>query len=280
MISVVIPVGFKNRDLVGCIRSAMRFSKITEIIVVVDNPDVSLPEIHTNIAKLNSKVDVKVIRNKLATGANNARMTGILASLNNWIAFLDDDDELLPDFQSSISIASNAIGHPTVVIVGDYIYGQVPVPIPDSIEKIYETINNSLCLVPFSGMLAYKSPLLLKCFPADLPSWQDDYLIIKHMLFGKIEKANGAVARLNYSSQSISTNKVKKLGGLRYIRRELCDMLGENRFRRFLWRMREFILYLEVKSDASRISLVSVLLNNVARAVRKLIGVFFHRMGA
>lgn len=280
MISVVIPVGFMNRDLVGCIQSVLRFEEITEIIVVVDNADVSISAIQTNIAKLTLQVDVKVLRNKFARGANSARLTGVLASLNNWIVFLDDDDELLPGFESSIAIASNLIGNPSLVIVGDYVYGELQVRIPDNIEKIYDTIKNSLSLVPFSGMLAYKSSLLLKCFPPNLPSWQDDYLIIKHMLYGKIKKANGAVARLKYSQQSISTNKAKKLDGLRYIRREFYDMLGEKRFRRLLWRIREFILYLEIQSDVCSFPFFSLLLKNVARVMRKLVGVFFHRMGA
>jgi glycosyltransferase involved in cell wall biosynthesis len=110
-VSVVIPTRHRPRLLARALRSvfAQTYSDF-EIIVVVDGPD------EATCAMLASTPDprLRVIVNSVPLTAAGARNKGVAAAQGGWIAFLDDDDEWLPD-KLSRQIAS-AAGETAVLI--------------------------------------------------------------------------------------------------------------------------------------------------------------------
>lgn len=91
-ISVVIPT-FNREELVRhAIDSVLRQSHpAAEIIVVDDGSQRDMREVLTSYGD-----KIKVLR-QVNGGLSAARNTGIRAAANDWIAFLDDDDEYGPD---------------------------------------------------------------------------------------------------------------------------------------------------------------------------------------
>ncbi|WP_414475525.1 glycosyltransferase family 2 protein [Microvirga sp. M2] len=94
LVSVVIPT--LNRPQVVCRAVASVQSQTyqnIEILVVIDGHD---PQTVENLVALNDN-RIKVISHGRNMGPGPARNTGIRAAAGFWIAFLDDDDEWLPN---------------------------------------------------------------------------------------------------------------------------------------------------------------------------------------
>jgi cytochrome P450/glycosyltransferase involved in cell wall biosynthesis len=94
LVSVVIPTVNRPRLVVRAVRSALAQTfKPIEVIVVIDGPDEPTKEA---LAALNEpRLIVKPLPRNL--GVAEARNAGVDAARGRWIAFLDDDDEWLPD---------------------------------------------------------------------------------------------------------------------------------------------------------------------------------------
>jgi len=105
-VSVIIPTFNRAAFLKSAIKSALHqtYDDI-EIIVVDDN---SSAPVHDVIKKLQD-TRIKYIRHKHNFGVSVARNTGIKASKGKYIAFLDDDDEWLPEkLEKQIEIIKNS----------------------------------------------------------------------------------------------------------------------------------------------------------------------------
>ncbi|WP_017721983.1 glycosyltransferase family 2 protein [Kamptonema formosum] len=93
MVSVVIPSRNRPHLASRAVRSALgQTLKSIEVIVVVDGPD------RATVKELKQIEDprLKVIALPVNVGASAARNAGVGAAKGAWIAFLDDDDEWLP----------------------------------------------------------------------------------------------------------------------------------------------------------------------------------------
>lgn len=94
LVSAVIPTRGRPGLLMGAVRSALRqtWTKI-EVIVVVDGPDAE------TVAQLELVRDgrVRTLLLERPSGGSEARNAGVRAARGEWIAFLDDDDEWLPE---------------------------------------------------------------------------------------------------------------------------------------------------------------------------------------
>ena len=91
-VSVIIPTYNRVKFLPACINSVLKQSIPVEEIIVVDNnsSDGTVNYIRDKF----KMVRVLIEKNK---GVSFARNLGILNSKNNWVAFLDSDDEWMPD---------------------------------------------------------------------------------------------------------------------------------------------------------------------------------------
>ncbi len=91
-ISVIIPTYNRAEMVPLAIDSVLAQTHPADEIIVID--DGSVKDMREELARYGSKI--KVIR-QANTGLSGARNTGIRAARNDWIAFLDDDDEHAPD---------------------------------------------------------------------------------------------------------------------------------------------------------------------------------------
>jgi glycosyltransferase involved in cell wall biosynthesis len=93
MVSIVIPTINRSKLLLRAVNSAISQTyRDIEIIVVVDGPD---DDTFNALKNINDK-RVKSIFLEKSVGGAEARNVGVRNSVGEWIAFLDDDDELLP----------------------------------------------------------------------------------------------------------------------------------------------------------------------------------------
>lgn len=96
MISVVITTHDRKNLLVRAIKSVQTQTyKDLEIIVVSDGSTDGTDEIVSQMEMADNRLSF--IELSPARGANAARNAGIKASRGDWVAFLDDDDEWLPE---------------------------------------------------------------------------------------------------------------------------------------------------------------------------------------
>ncbi|WP_052692120.1 glycosyltransferase family 2 protein [Teredinibacter purpureus] len=94
MFTVVIPTLDRPSYLVRAIRSVLAQEvRGVEIIVVDDCSAESYDEILSEF-----ETEVIYIRHASTQGVSNTRNTGLLAAKNEWVAFLDDDDEFRPGY--------------------------------------------------------------------------------------------------------------------------------------------------------------------------------------
>jgi glycosyltransferase involved in cell wall biosynthesis len=93
LVSVIIPTRNRPHLVVRAVHSALNQSlRDIEVIVVIDGPD------ETTLQILNQIDDPKLKVNMLPQhlGLSDTRNTGVREARSQWIAFLDDDDEWLP----------------------------------------------------------------------------------------------------------------------------------------------------------------------------------------
>ena len=112
-VSVVIPT--RNRPALVCraVQSVLSQTyKEIEAVVVVDGPD------EATVAALAELKDprVRVLALEENVGGSEARNTGVRAAAGDWIAFLDDDDEWMPEkIEKQLAVAETMTGSRIVV---------------------------------------------------------------------------------------------------------------------------------------------------------------------
>jgi glycosyltransferase involved in cell wall biosynthesis len=105
LVSVVIPTKDRHDLVVRAVKSALdQTYRYVDVIVVVDGADSLTENALRDID--DDRLSVLVLRRSI--GGSLARNAGVQAAKGDWVAFLDDDDEWLPDklstqFQLDIS---------------------------------------------------------------------------------------------------------------------------------------------------------------------------------
>ena len=91
-VSVIIPTYNRVNFLSACIESVLKQSLPVDEIILVDNnsTDGTVNYVRDNFSKVKVLIEKK-------RGVSSARNLGIINSKNNWIAFLDSDDEWMKD---------------------------------------------------------------------------------------------------------------------------------------------------------------------------------------
>jgi glycosyltransferase involved in cell wall biosynthesis len=94
LVSAVIPTRGRPELLVCAVRSALRQTwRYLEVIVVLDGPD---PATEKYLASVTDP-RVRSVMLPEAAGGCAARNAGVRVAAGEWVAFLDDDDEWMPD---------------------------------------------------------------------------------------------------------------------------------------------------------------------------------------
>ncbi len=103
-ISVVIPTHDRPEELKRALLSVFVQTRLPDEVIVVD--DGSTPAVTSEIfSDTPTGISTILLRNDTPKGANNARNRGIIAATGDWVAFLDDDDEWLPEKLSKQMLA-------------------------------------------------------------------------------------------------------------------------------------------------------------------------------
>ena len=121
LISVIIPVFHVEAYLRRCLDSVLdQTYENMEIILVDDGSDDGCPAICDEYARMDSRV--KVIHQKNA-GLSGARNTGIDQAEGRYLAFVDSDDYLVPEFLERLHEACAETGSDMSVCRWEYVKG-------------------------------------------------------------------------------------------------------------------------------------------------------------
>lgn len=135
LVSVVIPTLRRAKLAVRAINSvlAQTFTDF-EVIVVIDGSD---PETSAALESFASE-SLRIIQNQVSLGPGSARNVGSAAAQGLWIAFLDDDDEWLPQkLELQLAAAKSADEHVIVTCLSHIITPQADYVWP---RRIYDNI--------------------------------------------------------------------------------------------------------------------------------------------
>jgi glycosyltransferase involved in cell wall biosynthesis len=113
-VSVVIPTRNRPELVRRAVESVLAQTyRNFEIIVVIDGPD---PETESALRAFND-LRLRVLALPESLGGSGARNAGVAASTGEWIAFLDDDDEWLPEkISRQIAIADASTAADPIVV--------------------------------------------------------------------------------------------------------------------------------------------------------------------
>ena len=189
LISVVIPTRQRpsllmNRSLPSAL--AQSYSNL-EVVVVVDGPDPETANALTELAQQDSRVRPVFLPHNM--GDSDARNAGVEAARGEWIAFLDDDDEMLPhNLEQHLEAVAQAISRREtplpVSICGSVTRtpgGDTPGParLPDPGESVGDymmarrTLKEPECGFMTSAIFCSRELLLIHPFRSGLPRQQD-----------------------------------------------------------------------------------------------------------
>jgi len=113
LVSVVIPTKNRPQLVVRAVRSVLAQTlEAIEAIVVIDGPDKTTEQ---NLRRLDDP-RVKTIMLPVSVGGGSARNAGVGQARADWVAFLDDDDEWMPQKLEVQFHAAQESTHPYPVI--------------------------------------------------------------------------------------------------------------------------------------------------------------------
>lgn len=134
-VSVIIPTHNRVNSLSNAIRSVLNQTYQDFEIIIVN--DASSDETIEMVAKLQTQDKrIHLINNPKPLGGAEARNLGIQASKGTWVAFLDDDDEWLPQ---KLAKQMQALAHRPKAIASSCSY---TINYPFGIKKIIHTPQN------------------------------------------------------------------------------------------------------------------------------------------
>lgn len=190
LISVIIPTYKRNDTLERAIKSVINQTYDNlEIIIVDDNAN--FPEIRNNnkeIIKKFKDYNIKFIENEKNLGGGLSRNVGIKCSNAKYVAFLDDDDEYLPNKIEEQYNLLKSIKDPNVAMI--YCYAKM-INIDGSsyyLKKDFEgnqlLENTKSCIAATSWWLCSKEKLLDVGGFENISSRQDASLLMKLFVKG------------------------------------------------------------------------------------------------
>lgn len=260
VISVVVPTYGRHKQLEAALRSVSRQDCPVpfEVIVVDDNP-VDSELFGRNQAMLARRFpEVLHLPNPQSRGGAGARNGGVLAAKGAWVAFLDDDDEWLPDkLAQQWALMSGAPAGVVAIDTGfwevDASSGQRKVVLPQLQGWIFDAL-----LVKHQGRAPKLSTLVCRhqalldvgLFDVALPSRQDLDLYLRLARVGRFESVLEPLALKHvHAGPRISTSFDNKLRGFEvYYHKYLAEFQARpvlhriflRQYARWLYRARRY----------------------------------------
>lgn len=249
-VAVIIPVHNRAAMVCRAIRSALvQTISVNEIVVVDDASSDSTATAVQSLAQSDARV--RYFHLSRQRGAQAARIVGLQNARSRYVAFLDSDDELVPDSVER-RLAAFLSGPASLGLVyGDCLMGEVcgtPVMRFAGLSgDAHRYLSHELSLCNYSSMMIRASCLDDVGYPsASFPAWQDDDMVMtiggSHDVFhcGAVV----AVARGN-GVDSISASRMNQAhGSLRMVQKYRARIVQDHGYRHLIvWYLRVACTY-------------------------------------
>lgn len=243
MVSVIIPNYNREKLIVRAVESVLgQTYKELEVIVVDDcSTDFSI--------KLLDEIRdsrLKVVRLDVNSGACVARNRGISEAKGEYIAFLDSDDQWLPDkLEMQLNYMSN---HKCDAVFSQYYYYELfkkesfvkIKPLIDKKENYLSRILYANC-VAMDTLIAKKDVFNCVRFDPNLPRYQDWDIAIQIAELYKLDYLDKPTLNVYEQKNSItySTSKEKKYNAIQYLYNKHLNVIQQypEAQSHFLWTM-------------------------------------------
>lgn len=235
LVSVVIPTYSRNIALTRAIDSVlMQTHEKLEIIVVDDNPPESEWRKSTQeiMQRYVGNPKIYYIQNHHNLGGSGARNVGIEAAKGEYIAFLDDDDEYMPEkVEKQLDCFLNTKQKKLALVFCDSVMTYDNDKFVCYVKPrykgccLYEAMVNN-CLAATSQWMAKKEALVDVGMFTIVPCKQDSTLILKLLQNGyEVECVPEVLSKYcNYQGERISGIGIKNLTG-ELLYKEKCEQL-------------------------------------------------------
>lgn len=232
-VSVIIPTYNRAEFLSTAISSVLNQTYQDFEIIVVDD---SSTDNTTELINSFSDSRIKYIRHETNKGGSAARNTGIKMSSGQYIAFLDDDDEWLPEkLEKQVELLGNSSPKVGSVYTGlltiDKACGKV---LGRSIPSgkgcfIDELIENNRIGTTSTHVLRRECFEEVGLFDESLPSGQDYDMWIRISKKFHFEYIKEPLVKYSIHEKRISTNLEQKIKGIEIIFKRYSQLLALNR---------------------------------------------------
>ena len=233
-VDIVIPAYNASSVLTRAIHSCQRQTvPVHEIMVVDDASEDSTSEVASPLAAEDPRI--RLIRLSSNQGPQAARFAGVRASTAEWIAFLDADDELLPDSLETRLAAAGKCGFRPALIYGDVYFGEAGerrMEFKRLAGHVYETwLTKELSLSIGSALMVRRDCFQVTGYPSlDLPAGEDQDLMVTIGRSFPVLHSGGTVAIRHLHANQISRQSERMIQGCRLMmekyRREMLRYHG------------------------------------------------------
>lgn len=227
-VSIIIPTHNRAAMLSRALRSALQQTVPPfEVIVVDDASSDETPAVLHALANTN----VRYLRHEKPLGGSAARNTGIHAARGEWIAFLDDDDEWVPEkLERQLAVAPGY----RAVICSASIRGRSTRLRDHGPEMTREELKQGCVGAGTSGLLVRAEVLRNTSFDESLPRGQDWDLLIRLTDHHRVAYVNEPLVIYNDGQHARITNQVGKQEALD-VERQLAVLYKHRRFLGRFW---------------------------------------------
>lgn len=287
-VSVIIPTHNRAQFIQRAIASVLEQShSVLEVIVVDDGSKDDTESIVTDCARKDARV--RLLRHDRQKGAQAARNTGIRAAQGEWIAFLDSDDQWLPD---SLTLRLRAAKERAVQVVHSDCYVHDPgsasperCGVPAMQGRIYSEILRTLGFGPLYPSLMFSREALARIGFLDesivsYQEWDTAIRLGKHYEFAFVAEPTFLYDRRH--DGSISKDVLRAAKGYEQVVRKhwwaVFFHAGPRALARHYQTVASYYWRVNDKTQAKRCHVISILLwpfrpRAILRRALRLIGV-------